>query len=259
MPACPLEPDSPCVSRLHPSPNIEPRRGGATPDTLILHYTGFGDVDKAIAWLATPESRVSCHYVVDVDGAVTQMVAEADRAWHAGESVWHGETDMNSRSVGIEIHNPGHDRGYPEFPPAQMDAVIALSHDIIARHAITPPRVLAHSDVAPHRKIDPGEKFDWKLLFDAGIGHWVPPAPLTPPGDRALNDPDEIRALQRNLAAYGYGCPVSGAVDRRTEFVIAAFQRHFRPARVDGRPDASTRDTLNRLLSALATPPPAVV
>ena len=119
---------------------------------------------KAIDWLSRPDSGVSCHYGIDEDGRITQMVAEDLRAWHAGESIWDGETDINSASIGIEIHNPGHDFGYPDFPEMQMQAVEALSRDIIARHGIRPERVLAHSDVAPTRKRDPGEKFPWARL-----------------------------------------------------------------------------------------------
>src|SRR5690606_8241728 len=145
---------------------------------LVLHYTGMMSAPRAIAWLAEPASRVSCHYVIDEAGLITQMVAESARAWHAGVGSWAGETDINSASIGIEIQNPGHDLGYPDFPEAQMKAVIDLSQDIIARNGIPSTRVLAHSDVSPGRKIDPGEKFDWAGLHAAGVGHWVAPAPV---------------------------------------------------------------------------------
>ncbi|MEL6227873.1 MAG: N-acetylmuramoyl-L-alanine amidase [Pseudomonadota bacterium] len=250
-----FEPDSELVGRLHPSPNIEPRAADREPDLLLLHYTGFLDAEKAIDWLARPEARVSCHYVIDEAGAVTQMVPERLRAWHAGESCWHGERDINSCSVGIEIHNPGHTRGYPAFPDIQMQAVAALSRDIITRHAVPAERVLAHSDIAPHRKMDPGERFDWAWLAAQGIGHWVPPAPIN--GRPASNEtePDEalIQQLQRRLTEYGYHCPETGTYDARTAFVITAFQRHFRPERVDGLADASCIETLDALLAALPT------
>jgi N-acetylmuramoyl-L-alanine amidase len=238
-----------CVpAELHPSPNIEPRRNGARPDILLLHYTGMLSGAKAVAWLADPRSRVSCHYVVDDDGTITQMVAEAMRAWHAGAGSWEGRGDVNSRSIGIEIHNRGHDLGYADFPPVQMQAVTALCRDIIARHGIAPHRVLAHSDIAPDRKKDPGEKFDWAGLAAAGVGHWVEPASVTEAGV----DPDSagIARAQRLLADYGYGIAVTGVADEATRNVVIAFQRHFRPARVDGVLDGSTIDMLERLSAA---------
>ena len=209
--------------------------------------------EAAIQWLAAPESKVSCHYVVGEDGAVTQMVPEASRAWHAGVSHWKGATDINSRSIGIEIHNPGHEGGYPDFPDAQMDAVEALCLDIIARHGILPHNVLAHSDVAPRRKIDPGEKFGWARLARAGIGHWMEPVPVS--GGAALERGargDAVMRLQEALRAYGYGIPCTGGYCEDTEFVVAAFQRHFRPALADGRADRSTVETLGALLRKLA-------
>lgn len=245
-----VEPDSALVGRLHPSPNLEPRSGGRRPDLLLLHYTGMNCCEKAIDWLSRPESKVSCHYVVAEDGAITQMVAEEKRAWHAGQSHWAGETDINSCSIGIEIHNPGHACGYPDFPEAQMDAVVRLSADIVARNAIAPARVLAHSDVAPARKIDPGERFDWRRLAEAGVGRWLEPAPLRDdgvalgPGARS----EMVAEVQHLLRAYGYGVDVTGVLDQPTAFVLRAFQLHWRPARVDFRLDASTLDTARRLV-----------
>jgi len=248
-------PDSALVDALHASPNIEPRRAGAHPSILLLHYTGMMDADLAIDWLSRPEAKVSCHYVIDDAGRITQMVAEDQRAWHAGQSHWAGESDINSASIGIEIHNPGHALGYPDFLPAQIDAIIALSRDIVQRHRISPQRVLAHSDVAPHRKIDPGEKFPWDRLAAAGIGHWVPPEPIvgTATENVPLSDPVGIRAVQSRLRAYGYDLDVSGIADERTRIVVAAFQRHFRPVRVDGRLDGSTLATLDRLCETIGT------
>ena len=245
--------DTKLVSALHPSPNIGSRKGVTGPDILLLHYTGMHNCAKAIGWLANPQSKVSCHYVIDVDGHITQMVAEAHRAWHAGAGSWQGHTDINSRSIGIEIHNPGHDQGYPAFPAAQMAAVVALSQDIIVRWSMPPRHVLAHSDIAPSRKIDPGEKFDWAGLAAAGIGHWVQPCAIDAFDDgfgSAANDP-LVRETQTKLAAYGYGIETSGFIDPPTTIVLRAFQRHFRPTKVDGRLDRSTRDTLDRLLAAL--------
>jgi N-acetylmuramoyl-L-alanine amidase len=245
-------PDSPLVSHIAPSPNFGERRGRLRPDMLILHYTGMPSCEAAIRWLASPQSGVSCHYVVDELGAITQMAPEAFRAWHAGVSHWQGVEDINSCSIGIEIHNPGHDGGCPDFPHAQMAAVEALCLDIVRRNGVPPRRVLAHSDVAPRRKIDPGEKFDWRRLALAGIGHWVEPAALTgearfEPGDAG----DGVMMLQRNLRAYGYGIDATGAFDEDTRIVVSAFQRHFRPALVDGRADRSTVETLDALLEAL--------
>ena len=245
-------PDTPLVHALHPSPNIEPRRGIA-PSILLLHYTGLPTVERAIDVLSRPDCKVSCHYVIDLDGRITQMVAEDMRAWHAGVSVWEGETDINSASIGIEIQNAGHDAGYPEFPRKQMQAVITLSHDIVRRHAMRPERVLAHSDVAPGRKIDPGEKFDWHLMARRGVGLWVEPAPVDGADEGLAREAahPRVATFQARLAAYGYGVPQSGVIDERTEIVIAAFQRHFRPVRVDGRLDVSSEATLDRLLAAL--------
>ncbi|MGC2600401.1 MAG: N-acetylmuramoyl-L-alanine amidase, partial [Rhodomicrobium sp.] len=149
-----FDPDSKLASRIFPSPNFGVREGGLKPSILLLHYTGMPSAEAAIHWLAVPESKVSCHYVADEAGTVTQMVPEAYRAWHAGLSHWKGSSDINSCSIGIEIHNPGHDGGYPDFPGAQMQAVEALCLDIVRRHGIAPQNLLAHSDVAPRRKID---------------------------------------------------------------------------------------------------------
>lgn len=233
------------------SPNLEPRRDGRRPDMLLLHYTGMASAAAALDWLCNPKSGVSCHYLVDERGAITQMVGEEMRAWHAGVSSWQGEADTNSRSIGIEIHNPGHALGYSDFPARQMHAVIALCRDIVARHAIAPRLVLAHSDVAPGRKIDPGEKFDWAQLHGAGVGHWVEAAPFEEgahlgPGE----DGEAVLRLQSLLAHYGYGIERTGIYDAMTRTVVAAFQRHFRPARIDGIADRSTLDTLQRVCEA---------
>ena len=247
------EPDSPLVADLHPSPNIEPRRRGLRPTILLLHYTGLPTVKRAIEVLSRPDCKVSCHYVVDDDGRIVQMVAEADRAWHAGVSIWAGERDINSASIGIEIQNPGHQLGYPDFPDAQMRAVAALAGDVAARHGIRPERVLAHSDVAPGRKIDPGEKFDWRALAEEGIGHWVAPLPLEPDdaGWAAGSEGPAIAEARSLLARYGYGIEGHGGLDEAMRLAVRAFQLHFRPACVDGRLDRSTLDTLARLVAAL--------
>ena len=235
-----------------PSPNAGPRRDGKRADILLLHYTGMTSAEAACRRLCDPHSGVSCHYLVDEDGGIVQMVEEDLRAWHAGQSFWGGETDINSCSIGIEIHNRGHDADYPDFPDSQMEAVIALVRDILDRQPIPPERLLAHSDVAPRRKLDPGEKFDWQRLHEAGIGHWVAPEPLGE--DRCLwrcDQGDAVLALQNDLARYGYEVPQTGRYDLATELTVAAFQRHFRPARVDGRADKSTSATLARLIGGV--------
>jgi N-acetylmuramoyl-L-alanine amidase len=244
--------DSALVSGLCPSPNFGPRAHGARPTILLLHYTGVATAERAIFWLSRPESKVSCHYVIDDAGVITQMVAEKDRAWHAGVGTWAGEDDVNSASIGIEIQNPGHELGYADFPDAQMQTVAALSLDVARRHSIRPERVLGHSDVAPTRKVDPGEKFDWAWLARAGVGHWVQPAPVGDECGASLGGSRDVADVQWLLHRYGYGIQPTGELDTATEFVVKAFQRHFRPARVDGRIDRSTIDTLERLLAALA-------
>ncbi|MFU0503075.1 peptidoglycan recognition protein family protein [Pseudaminobacter sp. NGMCC 1.201702] len=234
------------------SPNFNPRRGIERPDMIVLHYTGMPTGKGAQARLCDPASEVSSHYLVHEDGHIVQMVRESDRAWHAGKSSWRGQVDINSLSVGIEIVNPGHELGYPDFPKCQIDAVIALCRGIVERHSILPERILAHSDVAPGRKIDPGEKFPWKALACAGVGHFIEPArvrkgPVLAPG--AQGQP--VEALQSVLALYGYGVEITGIFDQQTQTTVAAFQRHFHPSHVDGVADPATVETLRRLLSLL--------
>jgi N-acetylmuramoyl-L-alanine amidase len=234
------------------SPNFGPRPDGIEIDSLILHYTGMPTGEGAEARLCDTESSVSSHYIVHEDGRVVQMVREADRAWHAGQSFWRGCRDLNSCSIGIEIVNPGHDGGLPPFPDAQIEAVITLCRDIIARQGIVPERVLAHSDVAPGRKIDPGERFPWCELARAGVGHHIEPAPIQ--GGRFLASGDRgepVEALQSMLALYGYDVEINSVFDDQTHRVVEAFQRHFRQSRVDGVADRSTIETLHRLLSVL--------
>lgn len=235
----------------HPSPNFGKRRGDGKPDMLVLHYTGMTSAEGALHWLCAPQSEVSCHYLVHEDGRVVQLVAEAHRAWHAGRSLWKGQSDLNSASIGIEIVNPGHDGGYPDFPEAQIAAVIALCQHCVERWGIVPERVLAHSDIAPLRKADPGEKFPWSLLYQAGIGHWVEEAPSG--GGRFFQRGDQgqpIEALQSMLGIYGYDTDINGVFEDKTGAAVTAFQRHFRPSRVDGIADVSTIETLHRLISS---------
>lgn len=237
---------------VQPSPNHGEREGGRKPDMILLHYTGMGTAEGALDWLCRAESQVSSHYFVFEDGRVVQLVPEERRAWHAGKSLWREEADINSLSIGIEIANAGHPGGLPDFPDAQVEAVIELCRDCGQRWAIAPERVLGHSDVAPVRKVDPGEKFPWARLAAAGVGHWVEPAPIT--GGRFFQKGDvgqPIEALQSMLSLYGYGTEITGEFSTKLEGDVQAFQRHFRPARVDGIADFSTIDTLHRLLSSL--------
>ena len=233
---------------VRPSPNFGSRRGTQDPDMIVLHYTGMDSGAAAEDWLCNPQSEVSSHYLVHEDGRIVQMVREKDRAWHAGKSFWHGVTDNNSCSIGIEIVNPGHSNGYPSFPKRQIGAVIDLCSGIVGRHAIVPERVLAHSDIAPGRKVDPGEKFPWRTLFKAGIGHLVPAAPIRSAKGLGLGDAGpSVEELQALLQQYGYGVEICGRFNNKTRTAVEAFQRHFRPRRVDGVADASTIGTLRAL------------
>ncbi|MCB5177117.1 N-acetylmuramoyl-L-alanine amidase [Microvirga lenta] len=253
-----LSPESPVAAKVFPSPNHGERKDGQHPSMIILHYTGMPDAGEALQWLCNPVSQVSAHYFVFEDGRVLQMVPEARRAWHAGVSSWNGESDINSRSIGIEIANPGHPGGLPPFPDAQMESVVALTKDIVTRWRIPAVRVLAHSDVAPGRKLDPGEGFPWERLHRAGVGHRVAPAPIR--DGRFFSRGDQgmpIEALQAMLAMYGYGLRINGTFDEDTEKVVTAFQRHFRPERVDGVADASTITTLRDLIATRPANPTA--
>ena len=233
--------------------NFGERVGVPGPDLLLMHYTGVPSAEIAIELLTTGKREVSCHYLVRQDGGIVNMVDEDMRAWHAGKAVWEGCSDINSRSIGIEICNPGHGDNYTDFPAMQIDAVTRLAADIVERHTIDPHHVLGHSDVSPGRKIDPGEKFPWQALANRGVGLWVEPAPVVKgpvlePGASG----DEVATLQRDLASYGYGIDVTGVYDAHTEAVVKSFQMHFRPARCDGAADVSTCVTLSALLSAHA-------
>lgn len=215
--------------REHPSPNQDDRPEGATIDTLVLHYTGMRSGAAALARLCDPAAQVSSHYVVDEDGTVLRLVPEERRAWHAGISYWRGTSGLNATSIGIEIVNPGHEWGPRPYPEAQVEAVLALCRDLLARQRIDPWNVVGHSDVAPDRKQDPGEWFPWERLARAGIGLWpdgaVPSAPVTLPG---------------SLASIGYPMDRGATPERAGSLAIAAFQRRFRPTRIDGQADAQT-------------------
>ena len=229
-----------------PSPNFDAR--SCPPDMIVLHYTGMRTGAAALARLRDPQARVSAHYMVEEDGRVFTLAPEARRAWHAGRSFWKGATDINALSVGVELVTPGHEFGYRPFPEPQVGAVIELVADIRSRWSIPDERILGHSDVAPDRKQDPGELFPWKRLAEAGHGLWAAPAPA--PG-AALTLGDEGPggfALQAGLARLGFDSPPSGAYGAPTAMIVRAFQRHWRPARVDGAADGETRARLIALL-----------
>jgi len=215
-----------------PSPNFDSR---ALPVTmLVLHYTGMQDAASAIARLRDPEAKVSSHYLVAEDGQVLRMVAEQDRAWHAGRSSWRGVTDVNSASIGIEIVNPGHEFGYRPFPDEQMEALVPLVADIVSRHRIPPANVVGHSDIAPARKQDPGELFDWARLAKLGLAVERPSKGLVDPH---WTDAGFLIALER------FGYDVANG-----EAATMAFQRRFRPELVDGEIDGESRAILLALL-----------
>jgi len=219
---------------------------------LILHYTGMESEAAALARLREPQAQVSAHYVVSEAGEIIQMVAESARAWHAGKSCWQGKRDINSASIGIEIVNQGPLGNFPDYPACQIKAVVELCQDILTRHNIAPRLILAHSDIAPARKEDPGEKFPWGVLAAAGIGHYVAPVPLVAGVAFTLGGQGaDIASYQQNLADYGYEIAVNGLFDEETRCVTKSFQRHFRPSQVDGIADVSTRQTLQLLLDSL--------
>jgi len=222
-----------------PSPNHGPRLEPSRIDMLVLHYTGMATAAAALAWQCGPEARVSAHYSVEENGVIWRLVPEARRAFHAGISCWDGETDLNAVSIGVEIVNPGHEWGYRPFPEAQMVAAERLCQDLLVRHPIPPHRVVGHSDIAPERKSDPGELFDWARLARAGIGIW-PPA--EPPGRDFIIDPAGIVA---DLAAIGY---CTNAESRTAALV--AFQRRFRQGCCDGRVDRETAARLSEVSAA---------
>lgn len=222
--------------RKQKSPNFDDRPAGLPIDMLVFHYTGMESAADAMARLCDVGSQVSAHYIVDEAGNLCQLVEEDKRAWHAGVASWRGETNINARSIGIELVNPGHEFGYTEFPEAQMESVIALAKGILDRHPIPPRNVVGHSDVAPLRKSDPGEKFDWQRLAALGIGLW----------------PEEADHLEQSEAALGEALAAIGYELTSFPSTLKAFQRHFRPQRVTGRVDPETARRIIGLKEMLA-------
>ena len=234
-----------------PSPNFNDRKAGGI-RFVVIHYTGMTTCDEALKRLCDQSAQVSAHYLIDEDGAIFRLVAEDQRAWHAGLSYWRGERDLNSASIGIELCNPGHDWGYRPFPPRQIVALKALLGEIRARHAIAADGILGHSDIAPSRKADPGELFPWTELARGDFGLWPEETTVLP------GLPDLTGAFRR-LSEIGYAVPTtvdegsdilnaeSGATD-----VIKAFQRHYMPRRVDGHLDAATATRIAEVAVACA-------
>ena len=230
---------TPLPVRDRPSPSHDRRGEPARIDMLVLHYTGMATAAAAIERLCDPAARVSAHYLVEENGIVWRLVPETRRAFHAGRSCWQGESDLNAVSLGIEIVNPGHEWGYRSFPDTQMRSVERLCRDLIARHSIPQHRIVGHSDIAPDRKTDPGELFDWPGLARAGVGIW-PPA-IAPQTGHAV---DRVQAV-KDLAAIGY------CVTADTQMsALIAFQRRFRPVCCDGRLDAETAARLREVRMA---------
>ncbi|HWH16891.1 MAG TPA: N-acetylmuramoyl-L-alanine amidase [Allosphingosinicella sp.] len=215
-----------------PSPNYDERSSSVS--MIVLHYTGMEDEESAIARLCDPEAKVSCHYLVREDGQILRMVPEEKRAWHAGRSFWRGISGVNDASIGIEIVNPGHEFGYRPFTEAQMDALVPLVSDIMIRHDIAPSNVVGHSDVAPARKQDPGELFDWARLAKLNLALKRPTRNLMDP---LWTDGGFLLALER------FGYDVS---DRKA--AVEAFQRRFRPEHIDGEIEGECRAILLSLL-----------
>jgi len=218
------------ITRL--SPNYGPRQSDIV-DMLVIHYTGMESAQAALDRLCDADAQVSAHYLIDEDGTVYAFVDESRRAWHAGVSSWRGHADINSRSIGIELVNPGHEFGLRPFPDPQIESLMSLGRDVLIRHPIPARNVIGHSDIAPARKQDPGELFPWALLAQNGLGVWPPAEPV------------RDRPLIEALTLWGYDITDEKAA-------VAAFQRHFRPSRIDGGIDRETTQIASRLITPFA-------
>ncbi len=229
-----------------PSPNFDRRPDGVPIDMLVLHYTGMPSLQAALARLTDPAAEVSAHYLIDEDGTCYALVAEAARAWHAGRAAWRGQSAINARSIGIELVNPGHEFGYRPFPEAQMAALIPLAKAILTRHPIPPGNVVGHADIAPRRKEDPGELFDWPRLAAAGIGLW-PDSGAAADGNAAAD-----WALLLDRLGYDVADRAGETAGTAARAALVAFQRHYRPSGVDGVADLETIDKLRALVAMIA-------
>jgi N-acetylmuramoyl-L-alanine amidase len=215
---------------------------------LVIHFTSEG-FEPALKILTT--GPVSSHYLVrDNPPTVYRLVDERRRAYHAGVSSWQGQTQLNAASIGIEIVNDGdHGGGFAAYPPEQIDVVVALVKDIVARHRIRPDRIVGHSDIAPQRKVDPGPLFPWKRLADEGLIPWPDPTEVAIRRERFERELPTVQWFQQRLAKHGFAVPMNGELDPATVRVIAAFQMKYRPARYDGMPDAETAALLDVLVA----------
>lgn len=240
----------------HLSPNFDDRPIGIKIDMLVMHYTGMRSGDEALARLCDKDAKVSSHYMVHEDGRVIKLVPDEKRAWHAGISCWRGTSSLNDSSIGIEIVNPGHEFGYRPFPGAQMEAVADLAFNIIDKNQIQARNVLGHSDIAPTRKEDPGELFNWKGLASERIGLWPevkkikkPHNPVVSPGEESL----AVASVQKMLADYGYHIKVDGFYGPKSESIVKAFKRHFVPEYVNVVWDNMADARLQKLLEMVGT------
>lgn len=236
------------------SPNFDDRNEHSKINILLMHYTGMKTAQDALDIMCNPEKSVSAHYMVYEDGEIVNLVPEEKRAWHAGISCWHGISSLNHTSIGIEIVNPGHEWGYVPFPAKQMDSVLELSKGILSRNDIPARNVIAHSDVAPSRKEDPGELFDWGYLAKNGVGLWHNVEKVWRGGD-ILNKPGEessdVAQIQTMLADYGYHIRVDGYYGGKTEQIIKAFKRHFSPESINANWDKLTEERLKALIKLI--------
>lgn len=241
-----------------PSPNFDSRAGSKI-NFIILHYTDTKTAKEALDILTSPEKKVSSHYVVDENGDIYSLVKEHDRAWHAGVSSWQGMENLNAFSIGVEIVNPGHLNGLKKFPEVQMKSVLELCQGIIERHKIKPQYVLAHSDIAPARKKDPGEMFDWQYLASHGVGIFYQPKKV--PAGLTLEEGDkagQVKEFQQKLKKLGYKIPETGVFDVETKEVVEAFQRRFLPMNsvgsrgITGKWSALEAEIINGLLALIS-------
>ncbi|NVJ97841.1 MAG: N-acetylmuramoyl-L-alanine amidase [Alphaproteobacteria bacterium] len=235
-----------------PSPNWDERPEGCTIDAVIIHYTGMESGEAALDRLCDPDAKVSAHYLIEEDGRLFQMVPEDKRAWHAGVSHWAGRDNLNHTSIGIELVNPGHEFGYRDFSKAQIDTLLAMLKGIASRHSILPSRYLGHSDIAPDRKTDPGERFPWERLAREGFGVWSgvdgrDASPIAQKGDKG----PIINKLNKQLGIVGYHVSDTDCFDCSTEYVIRAFQAHWRPETVSGIFDAGTAARLEDITNQM--------
>ncbi len=241
-----------------PSPNFDERTLPIS--MLVLHYTGMESGNAALARMCSEAGKVAAHYMVDEGGKISQLVNENYRAWHAGVSSWGGESNLNSISIGIEIVNGGHDYGLPDFPEAQIFAVIKLCQEILNRHNIPQMNIVGHSDIAPARKQDPGEKFPWEQLAKKSVGYW--PTSITQ-DQRVLFESGErgrgISVVQSGLAYIGYGVEVTGVLDEQTKLVMTALQRRYRPSLMNGDIDVQCLEIVTNLANEKKSRSMAVV